>query len=51
MLYSSTNPVTDNVPQADANSYPAFKVVDSAVVQRIMDELDALGDPDEEGLS
>ena len=48
MLYSSSNPPNDP-PPADANSYPSFKLVDTAVVAHIADELDALGDPDEEG--
>lgn len=48
MLYSSSNPPEDP-PPADANSYPSFKLVDTAVVAHIADELDALGDPDEEG--
>ena len=48
MLYSSSNPPKDP-PPADANSHPSFKLVDTAVVAHIADELDALGVPDEEG--
>ncbi|KAK2464250.1 hypothetical protein APHAL10511_003707 [Amanita phalloides] len=47
MLYSSTNPPSDP-PVTDANTYPPFKLVDTAVVAHIVEELDALGDPDEE---
>ncbi|KAF8348326.1 transcription factor Tfb4-domain-containing protein [Amanita rubescens] len=47
ILYSSTNPLNDP-PPADANSYPSFKLVDTAVVAHIAEELDALGEPEEE---
>lgn len=48
MLYSSTDKRVNNGATVDANSYPAFKVVDSTVVKRITDEMDSLGDPEEE---
>jgi len=48
MLYSSTDKDLNNGALVDANSYPAFKVVDSTVVKRIAEEMDALGDPEEE---
>ncbi|EGN99668.1 hypothetical protein SERLA73DRAFT_53296 [Serpula lacrymans var. lacrymans S7.3] len=48
MLYSSTDPVADDVPPADANSYSSFKVVDFTIVRSIMNEFDALGNLDEE---
>ncbi|KIL65959.1 hypothetical protein M378DRAFT_161605 [Amanita muscaria Koide BX008] len=47
MLYSSTNPAK-NLQVMDSNSYPPFKLVDTTVVTRTAEELDALGDPDEE---
>lgn len=48
MLYSSTDPVQDN-RSIDANSYPPFKIVDSNVIQVIMNETDALAGKEEEG--
>jgi transcription initiation factor TFIIH subunit 3 len=51
MLYSSANAIADDAQVADPNYYPPFRAVDTTVVRRIMEELDALGDPDEEGLS
>ncbi|KAG1734670.1 TFIIH subunit Tfb4/p34 [Suillus paluster] len=48
MLYSSTELLTDDVPSLDANSYLPFKLVDSTVVQRIMNEFDAIGKLEEE---
>jgi len=48
MLYSSTEAVTEDVPSLDANSYLPFKLVDSTVVRKIMDELDAIGELEEE---
>lgn len=48
MLYSSTELLTDDVPSLDANSYLPFKLVDSVVVQRIMNEFDAIGKLEEE---
>jgi hypothetical protein len=47
MLYPSPNPVAD-AQFTDANSYLPLKVVDSTIVRRIMDEMDALGEPDED---
>lgn len=50
MLYSSTDlPMHDQV--IDANSYPPFKLVDSTIVMRIMEEMDDLGEPEEEGIT
>jgi len=48
MLYSSTEVVTEDVPSLDANSYLPFKLVDSTVVRKIIDELDAIGELEEE---
>ncbi|KIK76201.1 hypothetical protein PAXRUDRAFT_835431 [Paxillus rubicundulus Ve08.2h10] len=48
MLYSSTEPLVDDVPAPDANSYPPFKTVDSTVLQCITRELDAIGELEEE---
>lgn len=48
MLYSSTDLVT-RTQVIDANSYPPFKLVDSTIVTRIVEELDELGEPEEEG--
>ncbi|KAG6898167.1 hypothetical protein C0992_004154 [Termitomyces sp. T32_za158] len=47
-LYSSADPVPQSQP-IDPNSYPPFKLVDSTIVTRIMQELDDLGEPGEEG--
>lgn len=45
MLYSSSDPLPDaQAASTNANSYPPFHAVDSAVVQRIMTELDLLED-------
>ncbi|TDL25898.1 Tfb4-domain-containing protein [Rickenella mellea] len=49
ILYSSTDSsVGQDETVADANSYQPFKTVDSVVASQITDELDALGDSDEE---
>ena len=34
---------------SDANTYRSFKVLDSIIMKSIKDELDGLGEPDEEG--
>ncbi|KAG5654407.1 hypothetical protein H0H81_003231 [Sphagnurus paluster] len=47
MLYASTDPATE-LQAIDANSYPPFKLVDSTIVTRIMEEFDDLGEPAEE---
>ena len=36
---------------SDANTYRSFKVLDSIIMKSIKDELDGLGEPDEEGAS
>ncbi|KAJ6594078.1 transcription factor Tfb4 [Mycena capillaripes] len=51
MLYSSSDPAPDLSTDMNANSYPPFQAVDSAVVQRIMVELDALEEREEEAPS
>jgi len=51
LLYSTSTVVLDDAQINDPNAYPLFKVVDSTIVQRIMDELDALGEPEHEGVS
>lgn len=55
MLYSSRDKVDlekeNEITSVDANSYSAFKIVDSLVVKRVTDELDALGEPEDEGLN
>lgn len=48
LLYSSTELLSDDAPSLDANSYLPFKLVDSTVVQRIMNEFDAIGELEEE---
>ncbi|KDQ57833.1 hypothetical protein JAAARDRAFT_130607 [Jaapia argillacea MUCL 33604] len=48
MLYASTETGSESTELADSNTYLPFKLVDATVVERIMDELDALGDPEEE---
>jgi hypothetical protein len=53
MLYSSRDKVDlemeSEITSVDANSYSGFKIVDSAVVKRVMDELDTLGEFEDEG--
>jgi transcription initiation factor TFIIH subunit 3 len=49
MMYSSTDPLQNDGQTIDANSYPPFRVVDSSVMQHIMEEVEALGEPGEEG--
>lgn len=53
MLYSSSEPAPDVLSDEtiDSNAYPPFQAVDSAVVQRIMAELDVLEKVEEEGMS
>lgn len=50
MLYSSLDPIKES-KGVDANSYPPFKQVDMTVIEKISDEMDALADADEEGMS
>ena len=50
MLYASTeNYQEENVESADANTYRPFKVLDSIIMKSIQDQVDALGEPEEEG--
>jgi transcription initiation factor TFIIH subunit 3 len=49
MLYSSTDILENDAQTIDANSYPPFRIVDSNVVGHIIDEVEALGEPEEEG--
>ncbi|KAJ7859736.1 TFIIH subunit Tfb4/p34 [Mycena leptocephala] len=53
MLYSSSEPAPDVLSDEtiDSNAYPPFQAVDSAVVQRIMAELDVLEKVEEEAPS
>ncbi|KAJ7680574.1 transcription factor Tfb4-domain-containing protein [Mycena polygramma] len=51
MLYSSSDPASDLSTDMNANSYPPFQAVDSAVVQRVMAELDVLEEQEEEAPS
>ncbi|KAG7446289.1 Tfb4-domain-containing protein [Guyanagaster necrorhizus] len=48
MLYSSIDQEVGATMQMDSNSYLAFKMVDSAIVRSIRDELDVLMDDEEE---
>ncbi|KAF9231942.1 transcription factor Tfb4, partial [Melanogaster broomeanus] len=48
MLYSSTETLVDDDPPLDANSYQPFKIVDTTVLQRIANELDVIGELEEE---
>ncbi|RDB24941.1 RNA polymerase II transcription factor B subunit 4 [Hypsizygus marmoreus] len=50
MLYSTIDP-TNHDQAIDANSYPPFRLVDSTIVTRITEELEALGEPEEEAPS
>ena len=50
LLYSTSTVVLDDSQINDPNSYPLFKVVDSTIVQRIVEEMDSLGDPGQEGM-
>ncbi|KAF9010522.1 transcription factor Tfb4-domain-containing protein [Cyathus striatus] len=47
MLYASTDLSPDQF-MIDANSYPPFKLVDTTVMKRIGEELDELGEPEDE---
>jgi len=47
MLYSSTDPVVDSFAP-DANSYLPFKLVNSTIIGRIMNEFQALDESEEE---
>lgn len=50
LLYSSTEPRSENDDDySDPNAYTPFKIVDHAVTNRIVEELDALPDVEEEG--
>jgi len=49
LLYSTSGPSEDEGLSPDANSYPPFRVVDSAVVTKIMHEFDSIQDADEQG--
>ncbi|KAJ7178361.1 TFIIH subunit Tfb4/p34 [Mycena crocata] len=52
LLYSSSSPAPDSVSSdTNSNSYPPFNAVDSAVVQRILSELDSLTEDEEEAPS
>ena len=51
MLYSSTMSVNEEeVEPADANTYRPFKVMDSAIMKNIAAEIEALGEPENEGV-
>jgi transcription initiation factor TFIIH subunit 3 len=51
MLYSSTTPVAEEyIEPADANTYRPFKVLDSMVMTSIAREIEALGEPETEGM-
>jgi transcription initiation factor TFIIH subunit 3 len=51
MLYSSADPATSGAPAPDANSYQPFKVVDATIVNRIVEEVEALPPLENEGTS
>ncbi|KAF7792417.1 hypothetical protein EIP86_003454 [Pleurotus ostreatoroseus] len=52
MLYASTeNYQEENVESADANTYRPFKVLDSIIMKSIQDQVDALGEPEEEDIN
>jgi len=48
MLYSSTDLSKDDGSVIDANSYPPFKVVDSSVIQRTLNEMESISQYEEE---
>ena len=51
MVYSSTMSVNEEgVEPADANTYQPFKVMDSAIMKNIAAEIEALGEPENEGM-
>ena len=50
MFYSSTGAYKEDAIQADANTYRPFKVLDSIVMKHIQDQVEALGEPEEEGV-
>ncbi|KAF9469912.1 transcription factor Tfb4-domain-containing protein [Collybia nuda] len=47
MLYSSTDPAP-NQQNINANSFPPFELVDSNIIRRISEEMEDLGEPEEE---
>ena len=49
MLYSTTDDVDLQNQVMDANTYPPFKAVDTSVTQKILQEIEALGEPETEG--
>lgn len=49
MFYASEQDQDSADTVADSNTYRPFKTIDSTVVTRILDEVQALGQPDEEG--
>jgi transcription initiation factor TFIIH subunit 3 len=49
VLYSSANPPTHGAPAPDADSYQPFKVVDAAIMARIVDEVESLPQLENEG--
>jgi len=50
MLYSSIDAIPDDTQVTNPNYYPPFKLVDSTVIRRIIEEFGELGDPEEEGM-
>ncbi|KAF7983785.1 hypothetical protein HWV62_19003 [Athelia sp. TMB] len=48
MLYSTTDDVDLQNQVMDANTYPPFKAVDTSVTQKILQEIEALGEPETE---
>lgn len=49
MLYSTTTPVDDKAVTADANTYRPFKILNTAVTQTILEQVESLGEADIEG--
>lgn len=49
MLFSTTAATDDTAVAADANAYRPFKILDTAVTQSMLKEIEALGDDEIEG--
>ncbi|KAI0344672.1 transcription factor Tfb4 [Trametopsis cervina] len=48
MLYSTTMPTDEQAIVPDSNTYRPFKILDSTVMQSILQQVNALGEPEQE---
>ena len=49
MLYSTTDNTSTSAEKGDPNAYLPFKVIDAAIIDRVANELNTLGERDAEG--